>query len=404
MMKKHDEDECLNSDEDEVDNEVFFNLGRAREREFGDRKARRRRSRSRSRSRRRSRKRTRSSSRSRSGHRMHEPVRQKTPQRYDRDEPIPGCSRDVDETVTQFIRDTEAGIATVHDLPGMVGKVNSDKVKERLKDLDHFASCLNLSKTFLHSAMVDESYQVVGAHVDDSLKQKIIKHEYVDFAKLLPKDRVKTQTDDRLEMVNRGGRTYWVPYADRDLGQITGYSKWDLAFRVFSDVYTRSYPHKAYELIQYHHLIHSASQTYVWDNVYSYDIDFRLHISRNPERSWALILQQAWSFRLKDKLTVNRSGFNNAQSHMNGKKICFKFNRGHCPYGSNCKFDHRCGVCGKFGHGAFNCRRGSGGNNYSYFSDRKTGERSRQANQQRQGGNNGQHGNQQDKNSHNGKQ
>ena len=26
-------------------------------------------------------------------------------------------------------------------------------------------------------------------------------------------------------------------------------------------------------------------------------------------------------------------------------------------YGSRCKFEHKCGICGKYGHGAHNCRR-----------------------------------------------
>ena len=39
------------------------------------------------------------------------------------------------------------------------------------------------------------------------------------------------------------------------------------------------------------------------------------------------------------------------------KDLCWHFNRGKCSYGLNCKFDHRCGVCGKFGHGAHSCRR-----------------------------------------------
>ena len=37
---------------------------------------------------------------------------------------------------------------------------------------------------------------------------------------------------------------------------------------------------------------------------------------------------------------------------------CKRFNKGHCSYGLRCKFDHRCSIpkCGKFGHGAHNCR------------------------------------------------
>ena len=37
---------------------------------------------------------------------------------------------------------------------------------------------------------------------------------------------------------------------------------------------------------------------------------------------------------------------------------CRRFNKGRCTFGLSCKFDHRCSVkkCGKFGHGAHQCR------------------------------------------------
>ena len=40
------------------------------------------------------------------------------------------------------------------------------------------------------STAVDENYMVIGAHLDNSVKQKIVNHEYVDFSRLLPHDRV----------------------------------------------------------------------------------------------------------------------------------------------------------------------------------------------------------------------
>ena len=39
------------------------------------------------------------------------------------------------------------------------------------------------------------------------------------------------------------------------------------------------------------------------------------------------------------------------------KKLCFDFNAGHCTFGKKCRFDHRSGFCGKFGHGTYNCRK-----------------------------------------------
>ena len=89
-----------------------------------------------------------------------------------------------------------------------------------------------------------------------------------------------------------------------------------------------------------------------------YDIDFRLH--RHLQRSWNVILQQAWNLRLKDRQDSDRRG--GGSDYPSGKKhdICWMFNRGKCTYGDRCKFDHKCRICGKFGHGAHICRRGGG--------------------------------------------
>ena len=36
---------------------------------------------------------------------------------------------------------------------------------------------------------------------------------------------------------------------------------------------------------------------------------------------------------------------------------CRCFNRGKCSFGSNCKCEHHCSYCFKFGHGSVNCRK-----------------------------------------------
>ena len=206
---------------------------------------------------------------------------------------------------------------------------------------------------FLHSAFVDEEYLVIGSHVDETLCSKIINHEYVGFARFLPRDRVFQEEDQRMELVNRNGMTYWTPMVDKELGTITSFSRWDVAFRVFSNIYMTKYPHKSSELIQYCHVIHTASLTYVWENVYFYDKEFHIQILRHPQRSWAIILQQVWNLRLKDKL--KHDSFTD-RGHQKSKEICKRFNRGKCHNGMSCHYKHRCLNCGKFGHSGHICR------------------------------------------------
>ena len=219
------------------------------------------------------------------------------------------------------------------------------------------------------SVNFDEEYMVIGSHVDNALQEKIINFEYVDFAKLIPKDRVTKADDHRFELVVRGGSTYFAPVSERESTSIHNFSRWEQAFRIFSNILTRVYPGKASELIQYNHTIYTAALTFAWDNVYHYDKEFRMHISKFPQRSWSVILQQAWSMCLKDRVgshhhndEINKNNGQSNQQKGKRRDICKRFNRGKCTYGQKCKFEHRCEVpkCGKFGHGAHICRLRNG--------------------------------------------
>ena len=213
-----------------------------------------------------------------------------------------------------------------------------------------------------YSTMVDENYLVIGSHVDGATQSKILNNEYVDFAKLLPRDRVMKDDDHRMELINKGGQSFFVPVSDRESVGIHSFPKWEQTFRVFSNIYTRKFPSKAMDLIQYNHIIYTAVQSYVWENVYMYDREFRMHLSNYPQRSWAVILQQAWSMYLKDKIKSNNDEHHGRFGQQNPhnkyrKDECKRFNKGLCTAGRGCKYDHRCTYCGKFGHGAHICRK-----------------------------------------------
>ena len=138
----------------------------------------------------------------------------------------------------------------------------------------------------------------MGTYLDKAIIEKIVAGEYVDFARLLPRDKMLMQDDHRMEIVNKGGLTYFVPLADREIGTINSFARWEQAFRIYSNVYSKRFPHRATELIQYNHIIHTASLTYIWENVYLYDKEFHMHLSNYPHHSWAVILQQAWAMYL----------------------------------------------------------------------------------------------------------
>ena len=195
--------------------------------------------------------------------------------------------------------------------------------------------------------MVDEGYMVVGSHIDEVTFRKIERGEYVDFGKLIPRDKVLMEDDGRMEMIVKGGKTYWSPVSEAVT--ISNFFKWEQAFRVFANIYTKSHPHRSSELIEYNHIIHNISTAYVWDNVYTYDKDFRIHMGKNPSWSWAIILQQAWAMRLRDRINRdmhngNSFSHNNKHNHDRGKPYakepCCRFNKGRCNFSANCKFEH----------------------------------------------------------------
>ena len=48
----------------------------------------------------------------------------------------------------------------------------------------------NVQSELIHTAIVDESFQFVAAHVDENTRKRIISGEYIDFGLLLPRDRI----------------------------------------------------------------------------------------------------------------------------------------------------------------------------------------------------------------------
>ena len=211
----------------------------------------------------------------------------------------------------------------------------------------------------------DYDYIVIGGHVDNMLQEKIMAGAYVDFCKLLPKDRITSEEDNgRMDLVVRNGKAFWIPISDGIT--INTFSKWEQAFRVFSNIYTRTRPERAGQLIEYNHIIHTISQTFTWENVYAYDREFRLHMARHPEYSWAIILQQAWSMKLRDRvfrseMPSHNSGYsgqnNSGKGSNNPNDYCKRFNKGICNLGRECANEHCCSYCHKFGHGVIVCRK-----------------------------------------------
>ena len=199
----------------------------------------------------------------------------------------------------------------------------------------------------------DQYFHNFSAHVDKSLREKIERGEFVDLGKLLIKNRFGNEDENRLEFVNKNGKSYFMPMSDKATPAITNFRRWEQAFRVYSGIYTSKHQKRANELYQYVETISIASQTYVWDNVYQYDQLFRHLMAQFPDRKWGIMYHHGWLMTLKDHLPKNQNGqFGSFSSKSKFKKkrdeICWKYKKT-CKFGEGCRFEHKCSYYNKAG-------------------------------------------------------
>ena len=185
----------------------------------------------------------------------------------------------------QIILDTKKFRADVIAPKGKVGFEDSEEL-EKLRRNDN-----------------DDDFFHITCHIDASLHIKIQRGEFIDLEKLLSKDG-RYNEDKRIELINKGGATYFVPVQDRDT-KINSVHRWEQAFRIYATIYTKANPDRASEIWQYVHLINTAASSFHWDNVSFYDTTFRQLMAYKPWRSWAKTYVQGWNLAMRDLIVKN---------------------------------------------------------------------------------------------------
>ena len=182
----------------------------------------------------------------------------------------------------------------------------------------------------------------------------------------------------RLEWVLKDGQTFLAPVDDK-AGKINGFRRWEQAFRMYATIYCGANPHRAKEIWQYISVINTAASSYIWENVYNYDVVFCHLMAFNPQRNWSTMYNQMWNLSMKDPLPKNHNNrgsfphsFSQAsnatgpsvansssttQSKKGKKNIhCWNFNKGiKCKYGNQCRFIERCSYCDSPSHPIIQC-------------------------------------------------
>ena len=229
------------------------------------------------------------------------------------------------------------------------------------------------------SGISDDDFFHLMCHVDSTLVSKIEKGEFVDLEKLLPKDKKRKMEENRLEWVYQEGNTFLAPVSER-MNKITGVRCWEQAFRVYATIYCSVHPGRAKEIWQYIAVINMAASSFIWENVYEYDITFRHLMAFNPNQSWAITYNQMWNICMRDPIPKNNfnngssrggvstwqsrgTGHNGGGASVPGQKrkksdYCWNFNKGiTCKYGKKCRFVERCSYCDSDSHGLNKCTK-----------------------------------------------
>ena len=154
--------------------------------------------------------------------------------------------------------------------------------------------------------------------------------------------------------------------------KINGFRRWEQALRAYATIYCRVNPQRSREIWQYITVISTAASSYVWENMYNYDVTFRHLMAFNPQTSWAVTYNQMWNLSMRDPIprtsgSVQRSNFghfstgpskgNHGNQNKKPKSIyCWNWNKGiKCKFGKKCKFAERCSFCDSPSHGLHAC-------------------------------------------------
>ena len=154
----------------------------------------------------------------------------------------------------------------------------------------------------------DDDFFHVACHIDQNLKDKIEKGEFIDLERLLLKGRAghKLHDENRLELVTKDGMAYFTPANDK--AKITGIRTWEQAFRVYVAIYSKAQPSRASEIWQYIYVINLVASSYAWENVAFYDFTFRQLMSERPDKRWSKTYMQGWNLAMTDPIMKHSSG------------------------------------------------------------------------------------------------
>ncbi|VDI60981.1 Hypothetical predicted protein [Mytilus galloprovincialis] len=134
----------------------------------------------------------------------------------------------------------------------------------------------------------------ITLHVNQNLRQKIHKGEYVDLALLL---RNSVIDHDKQNVTFEQGQLVINPVSPKT--KITNIETWSDAFLFFMSIYCSVHPHKFQELVKYMSSVRKGAKRHGGIGWKYYDEQYRLKKAREPSGSWGKLDSEYWMWYMQ---------------------------------------------------------------------------------------------------------
>lgn len=177
----------------------------------------------------------------------------------------------------------------------------------------------------------------VASTVPQTIKDKVVKGEYIDLATLLTNS---SSHDVQKLVVSNGEITIQNQKAKSKLLTL---DQWTNAFIIFISIYCSIHASRFQELLKYMYVVRqgAARNTLGW---LSYDEQYRLRKANNPESSWADVDMELWLLFMNGYQSYSNR-VNTYQYPYGSNLKCYPFNYNKSCTRQTCIYSHTCIKC-----------------------------------------------------------
>ncbi|CAI5784056.1 finger 703-like [Podarcis lilfordi] len=177
---------------------------------------------------------------------------------------------------------------------------------------------------------------ILGNHLSQKKRNKILNGDYVDMFTLLPPAKLIGKGEKRR---SSGKGRYRTPRAERT------FENWLDGYQVFMGVVCAAYPRRSMDLVAYLAHVRRAHSLAGEHAALTYDENFRRNASLLPTTRWDLTDPNYWGEDVNPYIEKKTPGsIKVGKTEVKRRRLCWEFNRGVCSRPS-CKYLHECDRC-----------------------------------------------------------